>query len=69
MDDEKARAYMTHEQEIIEAEARGENKRKVSTAEIMIRNGEPISKIKDYSGATSEQIQAIADKIGIKLVE
>ena len=62
---------MTLEQEIREAEARaearGENKKAVAIAKKMLHKGSDVESIIELTELTLEQIQAIADKIGIKL--
>ena len=45
-----------------------ETKGKVEFAELMIKDGEPVSKIQRYTKLTLEKLQELSDKLGVALV-
>ncbi len=45
-----------------------EIKGKVEFAELMIKDGEPVSKIQRYTKLTLEKLQELSDKLGVALV-
>lgn len=60
---------MTYEQEMREAEARGEVKGKVKIIENMIRKGVKAEIIQELTELPLEKIREVASKIGVALVE
>ena len=50
------------------AEAKGENKKNLEFAELMIKDGESAAKIQKYTKLTLEKLQELSDKLGVALV-
>ncbi len=50
------------------AEAKGENKKNLEFAELMIKDGESVAKIQKYTKLTLEKLQELSEKLGVALV-